>query len=153
MPLYPDRLTEGQTESRVRSPSYPDPWDAYKAYHAAKGRCLLLDKEIHDLDLAIVKQLREQKGLINLILDTQNKLKDDLQSVALIDFFQSALRRHEDSLKKVGAWLKLNRAKKAQLLVEFNIAARDVGEYQKDLWTCEAALYTEFRQLLENIDT
>lgn len=132
-------------------PLYPHPWGAYKSAIALKSACLELDKKINDLDLNILKQLQELEGLEERETEVKRK-QAEVTSKIIADHHASELKRIPESRARANAWLAVNRAKKAQLLVEHGINSREYGELQKDIWTCDEPEYKKFRDLLEKMD-
>jgi hypothetical protein len=131
-------------------PSFPDPWDAYRTANGVKKTTLELDKQIQDHDLNIVKQLRELDGLEKRETEIKRKIAEATSDV-IREFHQSELKRLPESKARASAWLAINRAKKAQLLVEFDINSREYGDLQKDIWTSDKEAYVAFRDLLEKV--
>ena len=132
-------------------PTHPDPYDAYRIANGIKKTTLEIEKQIQDLDLNILKQLRELSGLDERETDIKRKI-DEATSDIIRDFHKNSLNRVPEFRARASAWLAINRAKKAQLLVEYDINSREYGELQKDIWTCDKENYEAFRKLLEKMD-
>ena len=132
-------------------PTHPDPYDAYRIANGIKKTTLEIEKQVQDLDLNILKQLRELTGLDEREHEIKRKMEEATSDVVR-DFHKDSLRRLPESRARASAWLAINRAKKAQLLVEYDINSREYGELQKDIWTCEKENYATFRNLLEKMD-
>ena len=132
-------------------PTYPDPWDAYRSALALKSALLDLDKQVNELDLNILKQLRELRGLDEREASVKTKINEATSEVAR-DFHKNELKRIPESRARASAWLTVNRAKKAQLLVEHDINSKAYGDLQKDIWTTDSKEYASFRDLVEKCD-
>lgn len=132
-------------------PTHPDPYDAYRIANGIKKTTLEIEKQIQDLDLSILKQLRELDGLDDREHEIKTKAAEATSDIVR-DFHKDSLRRIPESRARSSAWLAINRAKKAQLLVEYDINTREYGELQKDIWTCDKENYESFRQLLAKMD-
>ena len=132
-------------------PVYPHPWGAYKSANALKSACLELDKKVNELDLNILKQLQELDGLLEREAEIKRK-QAEATSKIVADHHATELKRIPESRARASAWLAVNRAKKAQLLVEHDINTREYGELIKDIWTCDEPEYKKFRELIEKID-
>ena len=129
-----------------------DPWDLYKGYHGTKKTLLGLDKEIHEVDMLIVKQLRELEGLEITRSRAEEKSKDPANSEAIRDFYKSELKRIEKSTKRAQAWLEINEAQKRRLKVEFEIEAEAVGELLKKIYDNKDPNFLAFQDLLGKVE-
>ena len=132
-------------------PAYPHPWGAYKAANQLKAACLELDKKINETDLNILKQLQELAGLDEREAEVKRK-QAEASSKVIADHHAAELKRIPESRARANAWLAINKAKKAQLLVEHNINTREYGELIEDIWTCDSEEYKAFRELLDKLE-
>ena len=111
-----------------------------------------LDKEIHEVDMLIVKQLRELEGLEITRSRAEEKSKDETLSEAIRDFYKAELKRIDKSTKRAQAWLDINEAQKRRLKVEFEIEAEAVGELLKKIYDNKDPNFLAFQDLLGKVE-